>query len=46
MKKSQFFRLLKMLIIVAMFVVGLLLYDKLPAIVPIHRNAQGVVNGY
>ncbi len=46
MKKTQIYRLLKILLIIAMIIVGWLLYDKLPAIIPIHRNAQGVVDGY
>lgn len=46
MKKTRIFRLLKILLIVAMLVVGWLLYDKLPAQIPTHWNAQGVIDGY
>jgi uncharacterized membrane protein len=45
-KKTRYFRLIKILLIVGMIIVWWLLYNKLPALIPIHRNAQGVANGY
>lgn len=46
MKKKQLSRLIKILIIVAMIVVWVLFYDKMPAQMPTHWNAQGVVDSY
>ena len=45
MKRNYWFRIIKILLVLAMIVVGCLVYNKLPAIIPIHRNAQGVPNG-
>ena len=46
MSKKNRFLLWKIIIVLAMFLLWRWMYDKLPAQVPMHRNAQWVVDGY
>ena len=46
MKKNHIFWILKILLIVSMLIAGRCVYDKLPAQIPSHWNAQGIVDGY
>lgn len=46
MTQKQIFRTIKILLVLAMILVGWLLYNQLPSVIPTHRNALWVADAY